>query len=573
MAAYRKKAANDRDALFGGLSDNGGGGGGRSGGSGGRPNTTTSRPTTAPPRGPPPSQQQQQQQQPDAMERLRQMKKGRGPQRPVLQGEIRETKLKEAQEYKEKANKCMQKSFFGKPDPVAASTFYKRAADCYQQLGDMGREERLYRIQSAQCNEMIGAWASVAVDYTRAADLLVQQYESGQSDPTIADPALEASSYHQKAAEAYLQMNEKSKSAGAQIKAAIALNSFGSSGSHLSKQSLMAMEEAVEAHVPDILNPFRRYRQTGKSAFADQEDEMGPGGNGRPSPQALEFAREHMVTASYAHEPLQELVYMLVNQYREYPSALYAAGAATALLEKDGHSTISITRMYLTETILLLAMGDAVAAQETFLQRHVQKTFYLNSRECQLAEELFRAILDRNPDVLEEVRSPTGNNKAALANLHPSLRQLVQELRLSGVARKQKPQAPQPQGRPVGGGGGGGTAPGGQPPVRSGSGGRGGGGRGPPPPQQQQQQRSGSKSGSKSGMPPAAAAAAAAATPQESTLSDLMNMKTGYEKEIQEGAQLEPTELLAELDNLDFGDSDNDGGVDDDDDDDDFDLR
>ena len=53
-----------------------------------------------------------------------------------------------------------------------------------------------------------------------------------------------------------------------------------------------------------------------------------------------------------------------------------------------------------------------------------------------------------------------------------------------------------------------------------------------------------------------------------------MQMKTGYEDDVAQGAQLDSDALANELDGLDFGgldDDDSDGG--DDDDDDDFDLR
>ena len=57
--------------------------------------------------------------------------------------------------------------------------------------------------------------------------------------------------------------------------------------------------------------------------------------------------------------------------------------------------------------------------------------------ECELAEDLFRAVKTRDAEALDEARSPSGSNRAALANLHSSMRTLVQEIRLSGVARKQ----------------------------------------------------------------------------------------------------------------------------------------
>jgi hypothetical protein len=83
--------------------------------------------------------------------------------RTGLQGDAKDAKMKVAKEYLAKAQKCMQKSIFSSPDPVAASTFYKRAADAYQQCGEL-RLERLYRVQSAGTQMMVGAWATAAAE-------------------------------------------------------------------------------------------------------------------------------------------------------------------------------------------------------------------------------------------------------------------------------------------------------------------------------------------------------------------------------------------------------------------------
>lgn len=182
------------------------------------------------------------------------------------------------------------------------------------------------------------------------------------------------------------------------------------------------------------------------------------------------------------------------------------------------------------ETIVTLAMGDPIAAEEQFLQRHVQHTAYLNSRECKLAEDLFRACKIRDTEALEEARDVTGGNKAALANLHPSLQQLVQEIRVSGVARKHVPD------------------------TTSGA------------------ATAGKTKGKKE-----------KAVKPEKSLKELANLKTGYEAEVQEGANLDGDALANELDALDFDglgddddDDDNKAGYGDDDDsleDDEFDLR
>lgn len=473
----------------------------------------------------------------------------------LLSPEARAAKLQEAQENKDKANKAMQKSFFSKPDPVAASTFFKRAADCYQAVGDL-RLERLYRTSSGDCNMQCGAWASAAGDYTRAAELLVDEYDDEPSDASKVNWVQirrDAASLHKKAAEAWKQMGEKAKAAASQVQAAIILN-HGEEGTMLSKEALAGMEEAVEAHVPDVFNPYARYRQTGHSAFIDPDSEETVE---HPSQETIDMAREHMVSRSYAHEPLQQLVSLLVG-FGEYASALYAAGAATAILEADGISTLSLSRQYVVETILTLAMGDPVAAEQAFLSRHVQRTAYLSSRECKLAEDLFRAIKTRDGDALEEARSPTGPNKTALANLPTDqLRALVQQLRLSGVARKKVDSTI--------------TTESGEKPKKKSS---------------SSKSKSRSKSPkssirSKESSDPAAAAApppatepSTAPTPDSSSLDELMKQPTGYEKDAAEGAALDSDALAAELDDLDFGDL---GGSDEEDegleDDDDLDLR
>lgn len=108
----------------------------------------------------------------------------------------------------------------------------------------------------------------------------------------------------------------------------------------------------------------------------------------------------------------------------------------TNLFSRIHFTYTALSRNYIMETILQLAMGDPVAAERAFLDYHVQKTSYLTSRECKLAEELFRAVLTRDEEALEEARSPEGSNRAALSNLNEVMRALVQQLRISGVARR-----------------------------------------------------------------------------------------------------------------------------------------
>lgn len=418
-----------------------------------------------------------------------------------LSGEAKAKKIKEAEEYRDKAKKAMQKGLFSRPDPLVSSTYYKRAADAYQQCGE-ARLERLYRMNSADCQAKVGAWATAAAEYTRAAEL-VQEC----TDETPEMKREIGRKLHLSAAEAWTNMNEKGKAAASSVKAAFALV-WDEDSSFLPKLAIEALEEAVEMHVPDPLNHYAKYRQTGISAYKD------PNSDGdEPSPELLDLAKQNLITTAYAHESAQEVMYLFIT-YGEYASALYTAGAITELLSSNGVSTLTLSRAFVAETILSLAMGDPIAAEDNFLNYHVQKTHYLSSRECKLAEELFRAVKMRDPEALEEARAIKGTNRAAIGNLHESLRDLVSMIRISGVARRGAVELETTQ------------------PSRK------------------------EKSSKKSAEP-----AAAPASFEE------LAKKTGYEEPAAEDKQENEMTLQDELDALDFGDDESDL------DDDDIDLR
>jgi hypothetical protein len=504
--SHKKNAASNRDALFGSASASGGGPKhkknaatnrdalfGSAGGSGGGSKPSSSSSTKA---ASTPSAKGY------SYGGLKEKRDKNQKKASLLSPEAKAAKMKEAEEYKSKAKKCMQSGLFKSPDPVMASTFYKKAADAYQVAGEE-RLERLYRVSSADCQMKVGAYATAAAEYARAAELLMM---SDAVEDTLEQKRRDGSHYHKQAAEAWRQMNEPAKAAASMVQAALAFLHQDSS-ELLSKDTLAGLEEAIEAFVPDPLNPYCRYRQTGVSAFIDPDtDEVAT----NPSAQTIELAKNHIVSRAYSHEPIWDVIYLLVS-YGEYASALYAAGASSTLLSRDGISTLTLSRSFCMETILTLAMGDPIAAEQNFLQFHCQKSNYLNSRECKLSEELFRAVKMRDIETLDEVRSPEGSNRACLANQHPAMRELVAILRVSGVAK-----------------------------------------RGAPPEQGERK------------------IDVAKADKELKTLAQLEKMKTGYEgEEVKEGEGLNALDLDAELDGLNFGGDDEE----EEDDDDDFDLR
>jgi len=332
-------------------------------------------------------------------------------------GKAKADKMKEAEDYRKKAKKAMEQGIFSKPDPLTAASYYRKASELYKQCGE-NRLERLHRIACADCQRGEESYASAAMEYTRAAEL------SEISDETVNRRRNEVYQLHKNAAEAWMAKNEKAKAGLSYVNAACGLligtEDESSIGLVMDRKALAALEEGVELHVPDSLNRFASFRQTGTSAYAN-------------TPVSL--AKEHIVTAPYAHETLFKILTKLL-QFTEHKSALYTTGAATKLLEIQDAS-ISLHRAYLTETILQLTLKDVIGADKTFLEVHLQKNSYLSSRECKLAEDLIRAVKSMDCNELDTAKL---ENRSALANLDPSVRLLVMNLRLSGGGKKQVPK-------------------------------------------------------------------------------------------------------------------------------------
>ncbi|KAL7468497.1 hypothetical protein ACHAXS_008721 [Conticribra weissflogii] len=344
----------------------------------------------------------------------------------LLTGQAKLDKMAVAEDFRLKAKKAMTRGIFSRPDPLAAGNYYKRAADAYKQCGE-NRLERLHRIASGDCQLGQEAYATAAGEYMRAAEL------AEVSEETLARKRQECHKLYGDAAGAWEKMGERGRSAECRVMAAFALVMGEEAGKRLDERVLTFVEAAVEGFVPDPLNKKAHYRRTGRSAYEDPNQPEG----GRD----LALAKENIITEAYAHETIFQIATQLLMR-RHYESALYAYGAGTSSLEHEGFATVSLYRSYLSETIILLAMGDVVAAKKEFMEVHLQKTDYLTSRECALEEDLVRACGDMDEEELEEARSKTGKHRGALANLDATVRGLVMEIRVSGRAKKEEKEKP-----------------------------------------------------------------------------------------------------------------------------------
>lgn len=354
----------------------------------------------------------------------------------TLTGQAKIEKMKEAEEYRTKAKKALQRGLFASPDPIAGGMFYHRAAEAYKLCGE-NRLERLHRIASADCQQGHGAYATAAQEYMKAAEL-----SKDSEEETLERKRAECTKLYADAAKAWKEENELGRAGECMLLSGFSLLMTDEEiigGQYLEQMKSDAMtivEAAVESYVPDPLNLYRKFRQTGVSSFVDQDAVPSEyQGDWEPDEATLNLCKNHMVKSSFAHESLAKAIHKFV-EYGEYKSALYTAGAVTAILEADGFSTITLSRAYCAETVLMLAQGDVVAADKQFLEVHLQNNNYLSSRECKLAEDLIRAIKSRDPDELDVARDPNGSNRAALANLDTTLRNLVAFLKISGAAKK-----------------------------------------------------------------------------------------------------------------------------------------
>merc|ERR1719265_2098408 len=58
---------------------------------------------------------------------------------------------------------------------------------------------------------------------------------------------------------------------------------------------------------------------------------------------------------------------------------------------------------FLCITVLQCALGDPVAAEQSFME-HIQDDGYLRTRDCQIAEELYNAFQNHDERKLEELQ-------------------------------------------------------------------------------------------------------------------------------------------------------------------------
>lgn len=313
-------------------------------------------------------------------------------------------KMNEAENLRKKGKDAMRGGLFSASDPHSASVYYRQAATLYKACGEP-KLEMLLRLSIAELP--IGEKAC-AMEYELAGELALR----------VEDFGVEKSSYYyQNAALLYHDAGDYLRAANATRKAGEVYIDIESKEAMTGYESkcLEFLERYISLLVPMALNPRRDNASILKSDGI--EDVL--------------VAESKLVTKAYTAKNILEVVKKFIDM-GEYSSALYAVGAAISLMEHEGNTTSQTLHLsYLYETVLLLALGDPISANSCMM-RHFQQTSYLRSKECELEEDLVRAIDSCSADGLQLCKE----NRTML-HIDGSVAMLINKLQVYGAVKKE----------------------------------------------------------------------------------------------------------------------------------------
>eukprot|EP00428_Durinskia_dybowskii_P068340 CAMPEP_0170390222 /NCGR_PEP_ID=MMETSP0117_2-20130122/19029_1 /TAXON_ID=400756 /ORGANISM="Durinskia baltica, Strain CSIRO CS-38" /LENGTH=500 /DNA_ID=CAMNT_0010646249 /DNA_START=46 /DNA_END=1548 /DNA_ORIENTATION=- len=258
-------------------------------------------------------------------------------------------KISEAEEYRQKAENYLKTSFLQwKPDYVASAPMFERAADLYKQADDMLTASEMM-LKAAQSHEGYNALASVAVANTKAATLL-KAAGPGQ-EKRVAELLLTAAEF------------------------------WGLSG--------------------DI----QKYGETTAKAAKEMEDVNSKEAKATYEKSVSILCPDNQPTSPIAVEIFRNFFSFLVRKRMLDDAIALSSQMVKVMLASELDS--SAFKVLASVTVIQLAQGDSVKAQQTYLQEHMNIPGYLQSRECVLADDLTMAFSSEDLDKLDKAkRSP-----------------------------------------------------------------------------------------------------------------------------------------------------------------------
>jgi len=260
-------------------------------------------------------------------------------------------KLKEAEEWRLKATKMLKTSVFGnwQPDYLSAAPYYDKAAALYKAAGAEEQSKNAY-VKSAECNEKTSTYAAAAMAYKNASQMAKEDEDEEGAAELLA-----------READMWVLQGDSGRAADSLVKAGVMVEDSSPS------KAVDYCMQAIELLMPDGGDP-------------------------------LELAKAPLANDVFG----KALNLCLRNE--KISNALKVCGKAAGVLAAQGLNS-SLFKMYCTQTILQLYLGDVVAADKTFMEVHLQHSGYLRAPECECAENLLTAAKNMDGEGLVEAVS------------------------------------------------------------------------------------------------------------------------------------------------------------------------
>lgn len=283
--------------------------------------------------------------------------------------------LKEAESARKEAMALIQKTWKRwNPNYFSAAPLFEKAAASYRACGVEDLAMEMFAM-AGECHEHVDSWALAAKNYKEAA-LIAQK----------AKKDVDASTYYGASATCWVNGGEPGKAG----------EYFGLSARMLeeldTEKAMTAYMSAVDAMIPPNSNPDR----------ADFIKIIG-------SREVFE----------------QAMAYMMDN--RKLKEALAVLHRYCLFLESE-EGTHSLQKMFLTEAILYLAMGDYVSADLNYRNKHLQMQEYIYAKECKIEEDLLTAFKDYDIERLNAAL-----NEPALLRMAPATVRVARGITLDTV--------------------------------------------------------------------------------------------------------------------------------------------
>ena len=271
--------------------------------------------------------------------------------------------LVEAKEYEKKAMNAMKTSFLtGKfsPDYLFAGPAFRKAAQFFYMAGNTPENNQnaiKNYVLSGECMEKQLMFDAAAMDLTKAAEIVLE----------IGEEREKAASYYNQAGDYKLQAGDYGRACDMFLNA---MNVLEPINLEAAKEYAFKIEEIL---IPNIENPIAI----------------------REAPTGTDIAQK--VFLFYLKNEENE---EMIREGLEFGEKVVSLSVAHGMKQ-------NCFKTYLSLTIIQIHL-DIILADQSYL-KHLQNGDYLQSRECECAEDLIRSVKDQDEEKFEKTRKKIQN--------------------------------------------------------------------------------------------------------------------------------------------------------------------